>query len=607
MTLSHFFDEHSEPFVGQDGVLRSKKYDDVYFSQSGGLDESRSVFLDGCDLPNQLKGKNQFRICELGFGTGLNFLSLLDLLSHTVSNENWPENLWLDYYGIEKYLLDKDALCDALALFPSVSQGAGALMAQWPKRRFGFDHLHFHITKHIYISLTIAQMDVTKALNAYGGQADAVFLDGFSPSKNPAMWREEILSMVGHKTRAGGRLATFTVAGHVRRHLISAGFEVEKKPGFAKKREKLVAIKGGELTAHKAKRLKVAVIGAGIAGSSLAWHLKNFGAEVTVFDEAEKPSGASANPVGLMTPRLDAGGGPISQLFADCFYYARGFYLEYAPHALKQSGVLQTNQAHNAKDRFEKLLRLSCFARGDLSEFTDEGHDKNTFSLFPEKQDHLSLWLSQAIEIKPIEICQALVNDIGCVKEKFNHIGDIEDLFARGFDKVALASGAGFLSLFKTEGLGHVRGQIEWAEGSLSLPFAVSYGGYVLEDGGKIYYGATHRRGIDDDTASPLDRDLNHLQLEQFWPDLAQKCVQNHKGSRASVRVMTRDYLPIADGLSQHNLYVFTGLGSRGFCLAPLLARNLAKKIIGSPNDGFSSIQNLLKADRKGINIGVEE
>lgn len=59
------------------------------------------------------------------------------------------------------------------------------------------------------------------------------------PSRNPAMWSADILMAVHDHTVPGGTFATYAAAGFVRRNLVAAGFAVERRPGFAGKREML--------------------------------------------------------------------------------------------------------------------------------------------------------------------------------------------------------------------------------------------------------------------------------------------------------------------------------------------------------------------------------
>ena len=78
--------------------------------------------------------------------------------------------------------------------------------------------------------------DARDTLPAWQGRADAWFLDGFSPAKNPELWGADLLAQVAAHTAPGGSFATYTAAGHVRRALQAAGFQVERQPGHGRKR-----------------------------------------------------------------------------------------------------------------------------------------------------------------------------------------------------------------------------------------------------------------------------------------------------------------------------------------------------------------------------------
>ncbi|VDS08476.1 tRNA 5-methylaminomethyl-2-thiouridine biosynthesis bifunctional protein MnmC [Paracoccus haematequi] len=202
------------------GVPVSTRFDDPYFSLAGGLAETRHVFLDGNALPARLRPG--FHAAELGFGTGLNCLALAQVAAVPVvmtSFEAWPMTV--------------AQLEQAHAAFPELADLAAQLRAGWGGEviRVGQVELHLRIG------------DVARTLPAWQGGADAWFLDGFSPAKNPEMWRDEIMAHVGRCTAPGGSFATYTAAGGVRRALAEAGFRVERRPGFGRKRHMSVGVK----------------------------------------------------------------------------------------------------------------------------------------------------------------------------------------------------------------------------------------------------------------------------------------------------------------------------------------------------------------------------
>ena len=78
--------------------------------------------------------------------------------------------------------------------------------------------------------------DARETLTAWEGRADAWYLDGFSPAKNPELWGEDLMAEVARHTAPNGTFATYTAAGFVRRGLQAAGFTVERRKGHGHKR-----------------------------------------------------------------------------------------------------------------------------------------------------------------------------------------------------------------------------------------------------------------------------------------------------------------------------------------------------------------------------------
>ncbi|RLJ41144.1 tRNA U34 5-methylaminomethyl-2-thiouridine-forming methyltransferase MnmC [Litoreibacter meonggei] len=198
----------------RDGVIPvSTKFDDPYFSLGGGLDETRHVFLAGNDLPNRYR--DGFHIAELGFGTGLSMLTAL---------QAFAGNGTLHFTSFEAYPMTRADMETALNAFPDLDPAP--LLDHWPATTIRTDQLHADIIIG----------DARQTLPQWDGTADAWFLDGFSPAKNPELWAPELMHEVGKHTAPKGTFATYTAAGHVRRSLTDAGFDVERVQGFGRKR-----------------------------------------------------------------------------------------------------------------------------------------------------------------------------------------------------------------------------------------------------------------------------------------------------------------------------------------------------------------------------------
>src|SRR5580692_4514712 len=343
-----------------DGLPRSRRFGDVYFSRDGGLAESRAVFLAGCGLPERWAGRRRFRVAELGFGTGLNILALLALWQ-----ARRPPGAHLSIFSVEAEPLAAEDAARALAIWPELAEVAAPLLDAWPTGRRGFHRLALTA---LNATLDLAVMDAQPALEAWSGSADAWFLDGFAPAVNPAMWTDALMALVAARSATGARAATYTVAGQARRALAAAGFTLERRPGFGGKRERLEATLPGDRPAD-APAPRVAIIGAGIAGAALARAFRLQGIEVRVFEADHPGAGASGNPAALVTPRLDAGLGEAAQLHAQAFSAATRIY-ETIPDAVIGHGVLQLEAGPRDAARFAAIAASDLFDPGALSLWT---------------------------------------------------------------------------------------------------------------------------------------------------------------------------------------------------------------------------------------------
>ncbi len=209
-------------------VPRSKEFDDVYFSQEDGLAETRHVFLDSNGLPDMWEGQERFVICETGFGTGLNFLATLKLWRDTAVDQR-PKHL--HFISFEKYPLTPEEIRRYLSYWDELSEELDMLLA---------DDLPEGVTLDVIVG------DVNEEILKLDAEVNCWFLDGFKPSSNPDMWSDIVFFNMARLSALGAHMATFTVAGFVRRGLAAAGFDVKKVPGCGRKREICVGVYNGE-------------------------------------------------------------------------------------------------------------------------------------------------------------------------------------------------------------------------------------------------------------------------------------------------------------------------------------------------------------------------
>lgn len=576
-------DDDASPLLTwtEEGEPRSGRFGDVYFSRDDGLAETRAVFLEGCGLPDAWMGRDHFTVAELGFGTGLNIAALLDLWRRTR-----PEGGRLHIFSIEGFPLTAAEAARALGAWPELTEATEVLIADWPAATPGFHRVGLPGFDAV---LDLAVGDAAWALEQWSGSADAWFLDGFSPALNPGMWSPDVMALIAERSAPGARLATFTVAGAVRRGLAGQGFVVEKRPGHGRKRERLEARLPSVFEPSPPPR--VAVIGAGIAGASVVRALKAQGLRAAVFEGERPGAGGSGFPAALVTPRLDAGDHGIAALHAQALERAGDLYSA-IPGAVTGEGVLQLLQASRDAARFEKIARQPIWNDDDMAVLDDGAASavageaaaqggllmKGAFALRPAAV--LSTWLSDG------EMRADCVRRLESAAGRWRLIGE-NDAVLGEVDAVVLAAGWGSSALLdgfdQTPRLSPVRGQADWIDGDVTA-HPMAWGGYAVPTGQGVLFGATHDRG-DTDTAPRQDDSARNLAtLEARLPELAKRIatagpVQN----RVAVRATTPDRLPVAGALDD-GLYVLGGLGSRGFCVAPLLGEHIAALVLGQPS-----------------------
>ncbi|MEW9918240.1 tRNA (5-methylaminomethyl-2-thiouridine)(34)-methyltransferase MnmD [Marimonas sp. MJW-29] len=209
------------------GVPVSVRFDDPFFSLEDGEAETRHVFLQGNDLPARFR--DGFHIAELGFGTGLNLLIAWDAWMRS------GQAGALRFTSFEAFPMDPADMARAHEAFPSFGGRRDLLTAAWDGNGGMLDLPG--------LTAEIVTGDARETLPRWEGRADAWFLDGFAPAKNPELWSPELMAEVAAHTVPGGTAASYTAAGFVRRGLTEAGFAVDRIPGFGRKRHMIQAVK----------------------------------------------------------------------------------------------------------------------------------------------------------------------------------------------------------------------------------------------------------------------------------------------------------------------------------------------------------------------------
>lgn len=339
------------------GTLVSADYDDIYHSASGGLAQCRHVFLGGNRLPERWQSRDAFTVIETGFGIGLNFLA-----TWAAWRDDPARCARLHFVSVEKHPFPRDDLRAIHRAWPELDTLSRELLEAWPPLVPGFHRLNLDGGR---VGLTLLFGDALHLLAQLRAQADAFFLDGFAPSKNPDLWSRAVFRQIGRLAADGATAATWSVAATVRDGMRDAGFSCDKQPGFADKREMLIARRerASSSRSASASHRHAIIIGAGLAGSSCALSLAARGWQIDLVERHPAPAQeASGNPAGVLRPVLSLDDNRLSRLARAGFLHAlRHLHsLERAGYPLRWQacGVLQL-----ARDARHEVTQRETVAR----------------------------------------------------------------------------------------------------------------------------------------------------------------------------------------------------------------------------------------------------
>jgi tRNA 5-methylaminomethyl-2-thiouridine biosynthesis bifunctional protein len=295
---------------------------------------------------------------------------------------------------------------------------------------------------------------------------------------------------------------------------------------------------------------------------------------VTVIEAQRPGAGGSGFPAALVTPRLDAGDQLIASFCAQALERARDLYSE-APGAVVASGVLQLEQAERDRSRFAKVAAQSWWGEGEMT--VADGSLSMNAAMTVRPEAILTAWLED-VDVVIGEVVRITQTDAGW------RLIDAEGAVLAEADAVVLTAGWGSAALAPDLKLRPLRGQADWVK-TKGAPPATAWGGYVAPTGDGFLFGATHDRDDLSTDVRALDTERNRAVVSGQFPALAAQIETLPTQSRAAIRATTADRLPDCGALvggDGGSLYVLSGLGSRGFCVAPLLGEHLAAVIVGA-------------------------
>jgi tRNA 5-methylaminomethyl-2-thiouridine biosynthesis bifunctional protein len=628
-----------------EGVPYSSRFDDVYHSADGGLAQARHVFIGGNRLPQRWRQRERFTILETGFGLGLNFLA-----TWQACRDDAERPRQLHYVAIEKHPFSAADLGRLHAMWPELAGLSAALRAAWPPLAPGLHRLFLDEGR---VVLTLVFGDVADCLPQLDLRADAFYLDGFAPAKNPDMWAPTILARLNRLAAPGATLATYTIASAVRQALAQAGFTWERVPGFGRKPEMLYGqfaprwqqapLHGAAAAATAAAPARSAIVlGAGIAGSAMCERLAARGWQVTLVDRhAQAAQEASGNLAGIAMPLLSRDDNRVSRL-------ARAAYLFSVRHWRHLGGI---GKAFTGAD---------C---GVLQLAQDAQHAQAQRAAVDAASEDFARWLAPAAItarygipnahggwlfpqggwVRPSSLCAAMLDACGQhLQRRFSQdaarlarAGGQWQVLAQDGTPIAqapvliLAGGTHGNAFTQTQALplNAMRGQVTHVPAAAlpPVPLVVCGDGYVTPaSDGLCSVGATY--DTDDDTALRADSQRQNLQrLAQLLPHAAalDDLQQHALAGRVGFRCMSPDRLPLVGALPDPDaaiagsrlrdvprlpgLYGLLAYGSRGLIWAPLMAELLASRLEGAPlpverelAEALDPARFALKAYRRG-------
>ena len=605
------------PHFDAAGRLVAPRYDDLYFSIADGLAETTHVFLDGNDLGPRfaaLGAGDTFTVGETGFGTGLNFLACWRRFASCA-----PAGARLRFVTVEKEPLSPETICRALAPWPELAPELDALLEQYAP---GGPGVHRVLLAGGRVELVLLIGEAAEVLADESAPMDAWFLDGFAPARNPAMWSDDVFKHVARLSTTGTTLATYTVAGAVRRGLAVVGFEVAKRPGFGTKRDmaagRFVGPQAAPARSENSQRIgvDVLVIGAGLAGSFAASALAERGLRVTVVERQAMAGGAPAalRPrVALLQPKINDQNDPPGARLREGFSLARQIVTDHSANdaRIRWSPCGAFHAAYDARSTKRLRRFVDQFGETGLCRWIDASQTREETGLALEVDGVI---IDAAGTLRPAGLCAALLGCPGITLQDACEVAALEQTpggwcaackdgrkIEAGRVVVASAMDAARLAPTAHLDLRPVRGQVslisqqasEQCAGLGDLRRALCFGGYFTPAiDGRHTLGASFVPG-DTDTSW---RDQEHRAVCDRLARIVPTCADELRDSLdamgwAGIRCTTPTRSPYAgpverDGVTILGLYASLGHGSHGICSAAISAQHVAEKVIDPHAEG---------------------
>ena len=501
--------------VFRGAVPFSPDFDDIYFNADDPIGQSEYVFNSVFDEIWEKKG--EFNVLETGFGAGLNFLCAFKRFKNS--------DKFLNFVSIEKTPIARDDLAKIYAIFSELADVSGELLDAYPPLIRGFHRLN--LTPNV--TLTLCFGDVDTVLDELSFSADAVFMDGFAPAKNEAMWSERVCAKIANLCAPGAAVCTYSASGALKRALQNSGFEVNLLKGYGKKREMLRAKFAGERKAESEiwfSRFDPAatitprtalVIGGGVAGCVCAFKLRERGLDVAIAEKrGDIALNGSGNHCGILMPLITKPTVNLGRMHMNAFLQAARFYGQnLGADEIEFCGATDYAYEQKTLERFYEWREFDA--------------DNGVFELKFDSEPYASAFIFSGAKARPRKMCKAASAGIktllNCELTGFETLesGAVRAHFKDGrsidADVLVLAIGSESMELFADYDirLSSVRGQVTHIAPAVwtSAPFSAK--GYVCPPAqGVQVIGATYDRNLFLDEPRSSDDEKNLADVAEF-------------------------------------------------------------------------------------------
>ncbi len=371
---------------------------------------------------------------------------------------------------------------------------------------------------------------------------------------------------------------------------------------------------------------RAVVIGAGIAGCQMAWHLAQQGWQVTLIERNEKiASEASGNPAGVISPKMTAKPSSGESFYTESFHYTLSQVDQLQKQGLEwhNCGLLQLTHNQREEQRWQRLKD-----RGFEDSFLQLLDETQTSDIANIPLPYKASYFPQAGWINPAHFCEVLSKHNHCIKlletkairlekqHKHWHVLDENENSIALEEVVIIANGKDLAQFQQTKYLPHmpVAGQTTLggaSEYSKQLKTVIGHEGYLTpadDKSNQHTFGATFDRNNDKPKiTAQADKD-NLSQLTQYLPGFANSLIGT-ESAHAAVRLTTPDRFPYAGAIPdwgfyethyddlhhgkkwkkypkaeyQNGLFVLGGFGSRGLTTSGYCAKLLTDIIVNQP------------------------